>query len=413
MNNTIHLVHNSLTIILYQCRKLSTFKVTRYGEARAYYNPKQDSGHQAIGKCRLFPDLPRNLSDYNKWIPYFQLFYGFVGLIRVIFRAKDEASQTNLQQWQSQVLARVWWQSILIPAVHSLPFHSRTRRANTTGTHLATKILPTYIRMYDEDMAALDAALTSTTLLSNLNQDLDWYFVCWQMGQRRLLKVGEELGPKAFGLSDAFDLSSCCKFSAHLALNLRSTDPAYSLFWDTDVTFHWSASSGNGKFLEQALIAGKVRQLLLCCCLDSHWTPLFSVRNYRARECDRWPTQKLQARKGCERAQCCLHTTYTPTFKAMESRVPLATRPHLLTYLLGSQYVSTKSKFNKVWSEVNEDRTKLELQEVVDPRIPLEARLEVVITEDNPSFLSSFNHQKLAKYVINDKLLIKVSLWRR
>ena len=41
--------------------------------------------------------------------------------------------------------------------------------------------------------------------------------------------------------------------------------------------------------------------------------------------------------------------------KAMEERVPLRVRPHLLMYLLGEGYVSSRDKFrfSEVWQEVD------------------------------------------------------------
>ena len=100
---------------------------------------------------------------------------------------------------------------------------------------------------------------------------------------------------------------------------------------------------------------------------------------------------------------------YTPTIKAMEERVPLAMRPNLLTYLLGRGYVSKSPKFEKVWREVDTQRTKHELLEVLQPSLPAEARLEVVLTENDPSFLSDFSHRTISRLVLNDRLLVKVS----
>ena len=76
--------------------------------------------------------------------------------------------------------------------------------------------------------------------------------------------------------------------------------------------------------------------------------------------------------------------------KAMEERVPLhVRRPHLLTYLLGEGYVSSRDKFGKIWQEVDSQRTKLELLEVCHPTVPHAARCEFVLTDDDPSFLGS------------------------
>ena len=99
---------------------------------------------------------------------------------------------------------------------------------------------------------------------------------------------------------------------------------------------------------------------------------------------------------------------YTPTIKPMQDRVPLAPRPHLLTFLLGSEYVRQRPKFRAVWDEVQSERSRLELLEVCSAHVPMEARLEVVITENDPSFLSSFRHRTIARLLAVDRLLVKV-----
>jgi hypothetical protein len=122
---------------------------------------------------------------------------------------------------------------------------TRTRQHNTIDTFMArSKILPTYIRLDQEDIAILDRALDAATQLSTIGSDLDWFFVCWQLGQRHKLEPEEVLGPTAFGLSDLFDTSSCYMFSAHIGFNLCCTDPAYSLFWDGRRSYSWSKLEG-------------------------------------------------------------------------------------------------------------------------------------------------------------------------
>lgn len=104
---------------------------------------------------------------------------------------------------------------------------------------------------------------------------------------------------------------------------------------------------------------------------------------------------------------------YTSTVKAMESRVPLQGRPHLLTYLLGEGYVSTSRRFREVWQEVDTQRTKLELLEACQPDVPFDARFELVLTEDDPSFLASIRHRALVRSLVLDGLLVQVSLPRK
>ena len=101
---------------------------------------------------------------------------------------------------------------------------------------------------------------------------------------------------------------------------------------------------------------------------------------------------------------------YTSVVKAMEERVPLSVRPHLLTYLLGEGYVRNTKKFSEVWQEVDSQRTQLELLEVCHPTVPHAARLEFVLTDEDPSFLGSVLHRTLARTMVVDRLLVKVRL---
>ena len=85
---------------------------------------------------------------------------------------------------------------------------------------------------------------------------------------------------------------------------------------------------------------------------------------------------------------------YTPLVKAMEERVPLASKPNLLTYLLGEGYMSGSHKFRTMWQEVDTQRTKHELLEAVHPTVPMEARPEVVLSDSGTNgAVCSLRHQ--------------------
>ena len=99
---------------------------------------------------------------------------------------------------------------------------------------------------------------------------------------------------------------------------------------------------------------------------------------------------------------------YTPWVKALEEKVILKGRPHLLAYLLGLNYIRNRLKFKNVWNEVGRDRTRLELEEIADPHLPMDARFEVVITEEDSSFLSFIDHRLVTKQIIMDRLLVRV-----
>ena len=81
---------------------------------------------------------------------------------------------------------------------------------------------------------------------------------------------------------------------------------------------------------------------------------------------------------------------YTLMIEEMEERVPLIAKPHLLTCMLSEDYVKNSPKFKKVWDEVNSGRTGKELIELSKIGEPFEARLEVVMTGMDFSFLPHF-----------------------
>ena len=77
---------------------------------------------------------------------------------------------------------------------------------------------------------------------------------------------------------------------------------------------------------------------------------------------------------------------------------------------LGEGYVSSRDKLGEVWQEVDLQRTKLELLEVCHPTVSYAARCELMLTDDDPSFLGSILHRTLARMIVVDRLLIKVRL---
>ena len=100
---------------------------------------------------------------------------------------------------------------VLVPAVDALLPTTMTRMYNTITTFLATELeRPCYLQIY-KDVLALDHALANATTRSTFHQGLEWFFMCWEYGQHQLLGEGEVLGPDAFGLGSAFDLTDCCR----------------------------------------------------------------------------------------------------------------------------------------------------------------------------------------------------------
>ena len=117
--------------------------------------------HHHIKKSRLFEQLPVSLSQFEAWLPAFRLADGPVTRVQVVLRPKMTVSADTLTEWQKncQSLAAVWWRCVLIPAVQSLPESSRTCQFNAINTVERTQIFPVYLRLYEEDMSAIDQNL--------------------------------------------------------------------------------------------------------------------------------------------------------------------------------------------------------------------------------------------------------------
>ena len=160
--------------------------------------------------------------------------------VYVVMQPKPSASTSSLSEWKKhwQNLPRVWWTTTFIPAIRILPQSTRTRTYNTIRTFEVIGILPRYLHLYPEDIAAIDRALQDPT--RDLN-NFEWYLVAWGYGQRKFLKEGEPLSPEAFGLGDTcmFHLTLMLKISVHIALNFSCTDRGYSLFWGMEETANW------------------------------------------------------------------------------------------------------------------------------------------------------------------------------
>ena len=211
----------------------------KWGEARAYSTAKSQDLYPMVKRSRLFNELPTNLTSFERWLPGFKLLPDACtqpSSVHVILRPKSSATALDLSEWQknNRNLLNMWWTSIFIPAIRSLPQDTRTRRFNAVRAIQITGTLPTCMRLYEEDIVALDRALDARHL-----DDFEWYFTSFAYGQRKLLDEDEFVGPEAFGLGDMFDLTSVLKISIHIAMNFTSNDSMYSLFWALDPTFTW------------------------------------------------------------------------------------------------------------------------------------------------------------------------------
>ena len=242
---------------------------------------------------------------------------------------------------------------VLILVMKALPRKSRIRRYNAITTSKETHILPSYLRLYEEDVATLDRSIASTGLA-----DFTWFLYSCKFGQRKLLETGQSLGPGPFGLDDGYDLNTAMRVSLHLALNFSCIDNSSSLFWSFDETKRWMCGESplygivmNFSYLH--ILAPTARGLY----------PLFGLTELSNFTKDSPKVPALDAAFGNSHPRLTYCQCYSPFIEGLEKPVPLLGRPNLVTYLLGKAYISQRSCFKEVWGEVSTRRTQRELQE--------------------------------------------------
>ena len=123
--------------ILSSCRCLSTFRVCKCGEAKALSKCMVENLHNTIKKSLMLEQFPANLSQSEQWLPGFKLKDSPVA---PHLPTKVNTTADNLSEWQEQCssLARVWWNSVLIPAVHSYwttPGYASLTQSKRLKTH--------------------------------------------------------------------------------------------------------------------------------------------------------------------------------------------------------------------------------------------------------------------------------------
>ena len=132
---------------LCSCRCLSTFKVCRWGEARAWSTNKIENLYSKVKRSELFDRLPDGLSEFDGWLPCFQLLKGPPDHVFVALWPRSTSTAQDLEQWKqhSNNLQKLWWKTIFIPALQSLPRSTRTWQNNTVHTWMVMGILPRYV----------------------------------------------------------------------------------------------------------------------------------------------------------------------------------------------------------------------------------------------------------------------------
>ena len=160
-----------------------TFRVIKCGEARAWSTYQLRDLQQKVGKSRLFDELPDELSSFNKWLPGFKPIYSVLPYsdVYVVLRPKSTAAASVILEWKEHTkhLPKLWWNSVLIPALRSLPPNTQTRCYNIIQTVQVTDILPRYARLYEEDIAYIDQALQAPV---GEMDDFEWFFICFGFG---------------------------------------------------------------------------------------------------------------------------------------------------------------------------------------------------------------------------------------
>ena len=225
-------------------RKLSAFHICDFGEARAYHDAKVLDGYRALSKSLLLEPMPEHLGKFSNWMPYFRLVDGPAEPVHVLIRLGPNTTESEGDEWlkNERRLPWIWVKSVLLPAILLLPESTRTRLNNTAQTTETTGVLPSYVRIYKEDLELLDSAVGAAYATSGIT-NLSWCYIVCKFGQQLMLMDGEVLGPESFRLGAMFQVDLLDMVSVHLALNFSSVneEEEYDVFWDRPKLNTWAS----------------------------------------------------------------------------------------------------------------------------------------------------------------------------
>ena len=318
-----------LYIYIYIYRSLDAFKICSFGEARVYTNPNVSDQYIYLRKTQFFSLDAYADADhrkYGKYLPGFKFVdipgatLKVVGILRR--RAPLETIEDTIKF--PQCIANTFFNKVLNAAISCLPIVTRTRQNNLSLSSRGH--LPTYYRLYPEDIPVLSNEIKQALKSLPRDDQFTFYFVYMKFGQQQCIIPPLTISSLNLDMviADVHKIEySCC----HIAVNFHHSSGDYSVFWHaTEIAIFL-----RGKRVVKYPFMG----LSEIGNVSSSFPRELELKNA-------WPRQSRDD----------IHLThaqaYTPLIKPMDTSTPFHDHPFLISFLLGREYVKTHKEFQHI-----------------------------------------------------------------
>ena len=187
-----------------------------------------------------FNPLLSPLDVYNNTTIGFKLAETTAAPVYVVGRVKSTArvsqvdwamnSQKNFSEW--------YWLDVFNQALLELP-SCRTRHYNQPGTAAASRTVPAYYRVFQEDLSLLSQALSEQSLSGTPFGCLEVLYGCWKFGQQHRAPADLSMDPAHFKFDLVFEEELLDLVSVHVAINIFPRSDSRSSLWLTDNLRAW------------------------------------------------------------------------------------------------------------------------------------------------------------------------------
>jgi len=209
-----------IDINLYYIRSLYSFRLFSFGETRVFTKRNLVYTHIYTAKGGLpdFSEYPTNLRSYNRYRPGIILVETNGGTLYARLTVSATANSADIEIAKAaptQIVTHFFFQFNL--ALRSLASTSRSRKYNLCNAIQVSQKLPSYFRLYGEDIENLSGYLSNQIGPFNI----DYLYV----------KLGQQLRQNSEGIFPGIDTLFRGTYEAQLH-TLASLQNDHSLFWN-------------------------------------------------------------------------------------------------------------------------------------------------------------------------------------
>ena len=193
-----------------------------------------------LKKADLFPHLVGPMKPHDDFFPAFKIADTAGAPVYVVGRVCSNANDVDVR-WlkdNQQEFAKSYWHAVFNQGVSRLA-NTRTLANNQPTTASSSATMPTYYRVYPEDLTALSHSLQDFDLTGTPAACLKFAYCTWKFGQQHRAPTDLSFAPEHFYMQEMFDLAKVDRVSIHVALNFLPQRQHFSAFWLSDEIGRW------------------------------------------------------------------------------------------------------------------------------------------------------------------------------